>query len=391
MSERLSRRDFLKVSAAAGTATLAAGCAPAAAPGAPGGEGSSGAGKAEWERQWEELVAASKQEGQLNLVTTVGAGFKEAVKVFEQTFPGITVDHTSLQASAFAPKALQERKSGVYTYDAITTTYGTVPLTMIPEGAMDPIRPLLFRPDILDDNAWRDGFEAGWLDLDKKWGYAAFQVKSRHLWINTDMVREDEIKKPEDLLNPKWKGRLWGGDPRTHGGGWWPGTILRLAMGDDFLRKLWKDQEMAFSRENRQLAENMFRGRFAIGIGAMPASVIPEFFNQGLGKNLKHVELVLPDGRAAVEHLNAGSDVVYVFSRAPHPNAARLFANWILTKEGQTVWSKWAENNSRRPDVPAVVDPSQLPTQGVKYVQIDKQELEPEWVKTIDLAKAVLN
>lgn len=381
----LTRRKFLS-SAAGGMA--AAACAPGADPGQQaGGERS---GDAPWEREWNELVAAAKKEGQLLLVTTVGAGYREAVQDFEKIFPGISVELTSLQASAFAPKALQERNGGIYSYDAITTTYGTVPLTMIPNGAMDPIKPLLFRPDVLDDKVWRDGFDAGWLDRDKQWGYAGFQVKSRHFWINTDIVKEGEITKPEDLLNSKWKGQIWGADPRTHGGGWWPGTIMRLTMGEDFVKRLWGEMGMTFSRENRQLAENMFKGRYAFGVGAMIEGVTPEFFSIGLGKNLKHVELVLPDGRAVTDHLNAGSDVAYVFNRAPHPNAAKLFVNWLLTKEGQVLWSKYAENNSRRLDVPAG-QPERQPTPRVKYIQLDNQEMQPEWTKTMDIAKAVLN
>src|SRR5437016_10985981 len=126
----VNRRSFLSTSAAA---AAAAACAPAASPAQPSASGGQSTATG-WEKQWEDLVAAAKKEGTLVLVTTVGGGYKDAIKEFEGAFPGINVDLTSLQASAFAPKALQERQSGLYTYDAITTTYGTVPLTMVPAG-----------------------------------------------------------------------------------------------------------------------------------------------------------------------------------------------------------------------------------------------------------------
>ena len=203
---------------------------------------------APWEKEWEQLVEAANKEGKLALVTTIGDTFRKAVAGFEEAFPKITVEHTSLNASAFAPRVTQERDGSIYNYDAITSTYGTVPLVLIPAGVMDPIRPILFRGDILDDNIWQDGFEAGFLDNDKKWSYAGFSQVHTAVSVNTDLVKEGEIKGFDDLLNPKWKGQIIGGDPRTYGGGWWPGTALRLTRGDDACKKLWIDQEMTFSR-----------------------------------------------------------------------------------------------------------------------------------------------
>lgn len=51
----------------------------------------------------------------------------------------------------------------------------------------------------------------------------------------------------------------------------------------------------------------------------------------------------------------------FLFNRASHPDAARLFLNWVLTREGQEVWSNASRVNSLRADVPPVV-PEPLPT-----------------------------
>jgi ABC-type Fe3+ transport system substrate-binding protein len=380
-----SRRGFLRI-AGGSAALLAAACAPAAsAPSAPSGGGAAGdTAKPAWERQWDELVAAAKKEGSLVLVTALGSGFKEAVTTFEKAFPGLTVELTSLNASAFAPKALQERKANIFNYDAITSTYGTLPLTMIPEGAMDPIRPLLFRPDVIEDKNWKDGFEAGFLDKDKKWAYAGFSEVSRAVWINTDLVKEGEVRTFDDLLNPRWKGKIIGGDPRTFGGGWWPGTAMRLKRGDDTIKRFFKDQEVVLSRDARQQIEFLIRGSYSIGILSSTAALLPEFLEKGVGKNIKHVPI------DEMDVLNASTSVAYAFNRAPHPNAAKLFLNWVLSKDGATAWSKAGNTNSRRVDVPPGNADVAL-SAGRNLIFIDREELVAEWTKTQDIAKQVLN
>ncbi|MEK7216250.1 MAG: extracellular solute-binding protein [Chloroflexota bacterium] len=382
----INRRGLLRVGGLAAAGAVAA-CAPtvtAPAPAPVGGAGSQGATKAAWEKDWDDLVAAAKKEGPLVLVTNLGPGFKDAAAAFEKAFPGVTVELITQLASAFAPKAVQERQAGVYSYDVTTQPNGTVPLTLIPAGAMDPIRPLIVRPDILDDKSWRGGFEAGFPDKDKKWGYAGFQEVHRAVWINTDLIKEGEIKTFDDLLNPKWKGKIVGGDPRTFGGGWWPGTTMRLKRSDDSLiKRLFKDQEVAISRDSRQQIEFLIKGSYPIGILASTASLLPEFLAQGVGKNIKWIPM------DEMDNLNGGISVAFVFNKAPHPNAAKLFVNWLLTKEGYAVWSKAAGTNSRRTDVPPT-DPQLVPTPGMKLIAIDRDEFADEWRKTQELAKQSL-
>ena len=385
--ESMNRRSFLRVGGVATAVAGAAACAPAAAPPsspASGGAAPAPAEKAAWEKQWDDLVAAAKKEGALVLVTNLGPGFKDAAAAFEKAFPGVSVELITQLASSFAPKAVQERQAGVYSYDVTTQPNGTVPLTLIPAGAMDPIRPLLVRPDVLDDKSWQGGFEAGFPDKDKKWGYAAFQEVHRAVWINTDLIKEGEIKTFDDLLNPKWKGKIVGGDPRTYGGGWWPGTTMRLKRNDDSLiKRLFKDQEVAISRDGRQQIEFLIRGSYSIGILASTASLLPEFLAQGVGKNIKWVPM------DEMDNLNGGISVAFVFNRAPHPNAAKLFVNWLFTKEGSTIWSKAAGTNSRRTDVPPH-DLQLVPTPGRRLIAIDRDEFADEWRKTQELAKQLL-
>ncbi len=372
----VNRRSFLAVTA---VCAGAAACAPAAPPVQPQQSQSGGTG---WEREWNDLVSAAKQEGKLVINTGLGTGYRKACDAFEAAF-GITVDQQGLNASQFTPRVIQERAAGVYTWDIIVTTNGINPFKMREAGVFEPTRPALFRPDVVDDKNWRDGFETGFLDDDKKWGYAGFQTKSRYLWINSEQVKDREIKQVPDLLDPRWKGKILSSDPRSGGGGFFPATVMRLAYGDDIIKRLWKDQEVTLGRENRTMTEQMVRGRFAIGIGAVTDLIYKEFIAQGVGKNMKYLEL------DNVEQLSGGGNVLFIVNKAPHPNSAKLFANWMLTKEGSEVWGQNGETNSRRIDVPPY-DADQLPTPGKKYIQLDTEKLTPELARTQDLAMKVL-
>ncbi|MSQ28609.1 MAG: hypothetical protein EXR51_10830 [Dehalococcoidia bacterium] len=158
------------------------------------------------------------------------------MSAFQQAFPGITVDHTSLNASAFVPRMQHEREAGIYSYDAMTSTWAIVPRVLAEKKALLPIKSVLFRGDVLDDKVWQGGFDKGYLDQNEKWVYASFVERSERLWVNTDMVKAGEISRVEDLLNPKWKGKFLAGDPRTFGGGFVPARVMRLGFGDDIVK-----------------------------------------------------------------------------------------------------------------------------------------------------------
>ncbi len=80
-----------------------------------------------------------------------------------------------------------------------------------------------------------------------------------------------------------------------------------------------------------------------------------------------------------------GGGTVALVKNAPHPNAARVFINWLLTKEGQTLYSRGYGSASRRLDVPNEGDPLKIPQPGMKYFNSEEEELildRPEDMKT---------
>ncbi len=70
----------------------------------------------------------------------------------------------------------------------------------------------------------------------------------------------------------------------------------------------------------------------------------------------------------------SGQSVVNLLRDAPHPNAAKLFLNWLLSKEGQTIYSQAVGAPSARLDVSAEGLVYPRPEAGVKYIRTDTEE-----------------
>lgn len=344
-----TRRQFLQ---AAGAGAAAAACAPSA-PAPSSGTGAQGPSAGS--KEWEDLVAAAKKEGKLVVMTLPGTGYTKVTETFQQAFPGIELEHTTLLGRDFAPRMLQERKAGLYHWDIVSPATTTAFTALYPEQAFDPIRPLIYREDVIADQSWFGGHEFGYLDRDKKWAFGFGWNLNKGLAINTDLVK-DEIKSVKDILDPKWRGKIASADPRSGGASATPATVARLRHGQGILKQIFVDLAPTYFNETRQGVEWLARGNYPMVIGVSTA-VINDFRAQGLAKNVK--QLVLDD----FAYLN--QENIWLANRAPHPNAAKLYVNWLLSKEGQTIWTKELRLNSRRTDVPPV-DPEDLPPLGAE-------------------------
>jgi iron(III) transport system substrate-binding protein len=332
---------------------------------------------------WSQTVAAGKKEGKVVVNTFPGDVYKRALKAFTQAYPDIKLEHTGLHSQDFAPRIIQERQAGLFTWDVALIPTSTALQVLRPAGVWDPVRPAIVLPEVKDDAGWAGGFERGFsLVKDRALCYGFVAVRGGGVTINTDMVNEDQVRGLKDLLDPRWKGKLLLPDVRTMGDTFWPMTAARLNLGDDIIKKLFVDQEPVLSRDNRQVAEFMVRGRYPIAMGVNP-QILATFQRQGLAKNLKLIHL--PE----MSTQSSSSSTIWLVNRAPHPSAARVFINWLLTRDAQVVWAKEIETNTRRVGVEPG-NPQYAVPAGAKFMQIDAEENLPEVVKTQDIARAVI-
>src|SRR5438132_13222488 len=91
--------------------------------------------------EWEQAVAAAKKEGKVAVDTFTGQGYARVFKLFTQAYPEIKLEHTNLESADFAPRVIQERKAGLYTWDVATIPTSTGLQVLKPAGAWDPVRP----------------------------------------------------------------------------------------------------------------------------------------------------------------------------------------------------------------------------------------------------------
>lgn len=360
---RMSRRGLLRVIAGAASGLAAAPLAGAASP------------------EWDHLVAAAKKEGKVAVNTFTGKGYARVFKLFTRAHPEIKLEHTNLEAGEFSPRVIQERRASVHTWDVATMPMSTALQVLKPAGVWDPVRPAIIHPEARDDANWRGGFDAGFLDRDKQLAYAFTLVRAVGIFVNTDHVKEGELRSFADLLSPRWKGRIAIADPRTAGSAFWPLTAARLRLGDGIMKQLLVDQEPILSRDRNQLTEFMVRGRFPIGVG-LNALGLQDFQAHGVGRNVKTVRL------AELDYQSSGG-AVWLLNRAPHPSAARVFINWLLTRPAQAAWAAELQTNSRFLGVEPG-DPRSVVPPGLRLMQIDSEELLPELVRTQEIARQLI-
>lgn len=241
-----------------------------------------------------------------------------------------------------------------------------------PSNAVDPIVPLLILPEVKDTEQWYEGL--GWIDNEKTaLAFAAYVSNS--ISVNSLQVSEGEVKSYKDLLNTKWKGKIVMNDPILTGTGQRFIGFLLETMGADYLRGLAK-QEPVIVRDQRLQIEWLAHNKFAIATTPKP-EILQEFALAGAPIKSS----IMEEGEA----ITAGGGVISIIGKAPHPSAATVFLNWILSKEGQTVYSKAMGVQSRRLDVATDhLDPVVIRKPGVKYLDHNRQEFllrEPEFRK----------
>jgi iron(III) transport system substrate-binding protein len=143
-------------------------------------------------------------------------------------------------------------------------------------------------------------------------------------------------------LNPKWKGKIALLDPRTPGAGQCLWSFFWDIKGEEYLTKL-INQDLFVTRNQRQIADALAKGTLAIGIGVGFYTLDP-FLKSGLPlKQLPPLKEGLPTSN--------GSGVIGIVKNPPHPNATKVFINWFLGKEGQTLYTKVMQQGTRRLDV----------------------------------------
>lgn len=328
---------------------------------------------------WEGLVAAARKEGNLNIYAAELGAAKNAIRQAFREKYGIDVDSTEGRPAEILAKITAERRAGLYLQDIGLMGQSTFVYDIKPLGMSIPIVPLLILPEVTDATKWRDGkIPFG----DKDQHSIAMVAQAIPVSIrNTDIIAEGEITSFADYFEHKWKGKIVLSDPAMAGSV--NNTFALFATRTfgkertvELMRRL-AAQDLVMIRDSRLLLEWVARGKYPLGIG-QSASIFAEF--KRLGAPIAFVKLKEPPIVAA------GAGNLFVFDKAPHPNATKLFVNWLLSQEGASVWSAAHGYPSRRLDVstesfdPMLVPPpgSSIPDEAYLQIQGEMRKIATE-------------
>jgi iron(III) transport system substrate-binding protein len=367
---------------AAPVPTAAPASQPAVAVGAstatqPGGPASA---KDDSQVAWEQALAAARQEGSLVLALQPGDVWRQWVERFEQTYPGIKLEATSITGADFVPRVLPERRADQYLWDVYIGGPESPYRGLKPAGALAPLKPAVLLPEVLDDSKWVGGFDGGFNDVEGMYVYSYRGELTRTVVVNRDLVPAAELSRVEDLVEPRWRGKLSTHDPRPSGKGASDGGHFVMIKGEDWYRQLLA-QEPVPTSDRRQQIEWLVRGRYPIAISA-DTTYQTEFRQQGLGLNTAPLAPESEMGSRV-----ALTSTIALLDRAPHSNAAKVFVTWALSRPGQEAFSQITVQNSRRVDVsgppesaldPRVQYPPPINAEQYNHFQARAQEIARE-------------
>jgi iron(III) transport system substrate-binding protein len=290
--------------------------------------------------EWDKTVEAAKKEGKVVVSVPASAELRRATeKTFKQRF-GIEAELNAASAATIVGKIRQEAKAGVANFDLHLGGGDSMVTGLLPEGILAPLEPAMILKEVKDPGSWWGGHI--WLDNAKRYIYASHAYQVENIWCNTEFVKPQEIRSLNDLLNPKWSGKIGYLDPRSPGAGASFWAFLWRLKGEDYLSKL-AGQKLFLGHDQRVLADSLAKGKIALVVGLSYYSFVP-FTRAGLP--VKSV----PMGRDE-SYVSGGSGNITLLKNAPHPNAAKVFLNWFLGQEGQETYSRAMGQGTRRFDV----------------------------------------
>lgn len=339
--------------------------------------------KSGWEAKWEKTVAAAKQEGQVVIYGNRSSAEVISSGAFQRAYPGINVVTVSLGGANATQRLMAERRAGKYLADLFIGG-SNAPLTLYQVKSLDPIKSALILPEVVDESKW---WERKHRYIDPEGEYIFMYLghpQQGNISFNTKLVNPKEFASFWDFLNPKWKGKVEARDFRIGGTGQQNMRFFYYnpELGPKFIRRLFSEMDITLFRDTRQSIDWLATGRFALCFFCYPDE-IAQAQKQGLPVDEFGY---MREGAA----LTSQSGTLSLVNKAPHPNAAKVFTNWLLSRDGQLTAQR-VQANSLRVDIPKdMLPPEGRLIEGVKYMEVETPErmsMEP-MIKIFDEAWA---
>ena len=305
------------------------------------------------QQEWEQTVRAAEKEGQVT-VSIGGYGAIIDSGVFQKAFPKIKITSITGAGTDLTARIAAERRAGKYLVDVYNGGGNSLFQILYLGKILDPIKPALLLPEVADPQKWWEGKQK-YADKEGQYilVYEGNVAAGAGAGYNTQLLDPREYRSYWDFLNPKLRGKIMSTDIRRLRGAGIPWQFLYYYpdLGPKFLRRLFGEMDVTMVADLRQAVDWLGSGKFALCLPVQGGTIF-KAKNQGL-----------PVDQFESYHFKEGVNLSSAFgslallNRAPHPNAAKVFVNWLLSREGQTLFQKVISvpgdaRNSRRIDVP---------------------------------------
>jgi iron(III) transport system substrate-binding protein len=324
--------------------------------------------------EWEKTVKAAEREGSLTIYGNLG--YEKIFDEFEKKFPSIKVAYaTGRGSSDIVPRLLSEQRAGKYLGDIYLA--GVNGMDVIYDAkALNPIKSVLLLPEVVDTSKWWEG-EHNYLDPEKQY-IIVFNGPFRvDVVYNTKLADPKDFKSYWDLLNPKWVGKIemFSNISAPH-----KFFYYHPDLGPKFLSRLFSEMQVTLSGNMTQIVDWLGTGKFALAIAPAQHTEIHKAQVQGLPVGL----FKLDQFKEGV-NMTSGTGTLGLLKGAPHPNAAKVAINWLLSREGQISFQKHFLNaDSFRIDVPkGEIPPEFRRRSGIKYFDADRMEYDPKAIRDL--------
>ena len=277
-----------------------------------------------------------------------GSAYADVVGAFQMAYPDIKVEMTQARPGESTTRIVTEQQNGRYLWDVFWGPSNNLNAVLVPAEAVQSIRPYFVLSGVTDEKNWRGGFEIYSQDITKRplAFLAQMDTGTGGFAVNGDKVPKGTLKIWQDLLDPKWRGKIVIYDPTRPVTGAISLTCALPVVGADYVRQLMRDQKLVANGDARLITDWLVRGRYPVVIG-LSGSFLPNYQKEGLGNNVEILGATVCRG--------VGGPGLAVLKNAPHKDAAAVFINWLLSKDGQETYARtfWPFDRtfSRRTDV----------------------------------------
>ena len=323
------------------------------------------------DKEWAAVMDAAKKEGKVVVAGSPDPVMRnDVIPKFTARF-GIPVEFIAGRSSQIVSRVATERASGIYSIDVYLAGPDTSANELYNDKLIDPLKPLIVMPEVADGSKWKTG-KVWFADPQEQFIVRAFSGVATWLFINTDHVKPEEVRHVKDLLNPKWRGKISTEDPTTTGAGANMAARLYYQVGEEYVKNLYVDQKTVRTRERRQMTDWLARGTQPICLNCREDDVRPL-----VKEGFKILEIFEISGVPST--INGSPWMLSLANKAPHPKAAQVFANWILSKEGLEAYARGYGSATLRTDIDeSFLNPGNVPKKGVKYFD----DTEWKWIVT---------